>query len=215
MKWYDINGKNGVSTYNLNYELGSVMFCLGALHSQAAYGYISKSNSLENVQQCINEYKEAASCFAYIRQHISQSFSTVQVSWDMTDNALLGFENYTHGMEQLAVMKKAELSGTKPYAMAVIMFGCKKMFLDAASAFNNCGSSGFNLAQRCNILASLSEIRGYLCLVENYEANIEVDQNCGLAMGMVSECKRLIGDVNNKYGRSLTPELRQEIDSLQ
>lgn len=45
-------------------------------------------------------------------------------------------------MEQLAVMKKAELSGTKPYAMAVIMFGCKKMFLDAASAFNNCGSSG-------------------------------------------------------------------------
>jgi singapore isolate B (sub-type 7) whole genome shotgun sequence assembly, scaffold_5 len=54
-------------------------------------------------------------------------------------------------MEQLAVMKKAELSGTKPYAMAVIMFGCKKMFLDAASAFNNCGSSGFNLAQRCNV----------------------------------------------------------------
>ena len=41
VKWYDINGKNGVSTYNLNYELGSVMFCLGALHSQAAYGYIS------------------------------------------------------------------------------------------------------------------------------------------------------------------------------
>ena len=41
MKWYDINGKNGVGTYNLNYELGCVMFCLGALHSQAAFGYIS------------------------------------------------------------------------------------------------------------------------------------------------------------------------------
>lgn len=45
---------------------------------------------MENVQQCINEYKEAASCFAYIRQHLSQSFSTVQMSWDMTDNGLLG-----------------------------------------------------------------------------------------------------------------------------
>ena len=41
VKWYDINGKNGVSTYNFNYELGSVMFCLAALHSQAAYGYIT------------------------------------------------------------------------------------------------------------------------------------------------------------------------------
>ena len=49
------------------------------------------------------------------------------------------------------MMKKAELSGTKPYAMAVIMFGCKKMFLDAAAAFTNCGSSGFGLAQRCNV----------------------------------------------------------------
>ena len=35
----------------------------------------------------------------------------------------------------------------------------------------------------------ISEIRGYLCLIEHYEANIDVDQNCGLAMGMVSECK--------------------------
>ena len=49
------------------------------------------------------------------------------------------------------MMKKAELSGTKPYAMAVIMFGCMKMFLDAAAAFNNCGSSGFGYAQRCSV----------------------------------------------------------------
>lgn len=38
----------------------------------------------------MNEYKESASCFAFIRQNLSSSYTTVDMSWDMTDNGLYG-----------------------------------------------------------------------------------------------------------------------------
>ena len=43
---------------------------------------------MNEIQECMNEYKESASCFAFIRQKLSPSFSTVDMTWDMTDNAL-------------------------------------------------------------------------------------------------------------------------------
>ena len=45
---------------------------------------------MNEIQECMNEYKESASCFAFIRQKLSPSFSTVDMSWDMTDNGLFG-----------------------------------------------------------------------------------------------------------------------------
>ena len=63
----------------------------------------------------------------------------------------LQFENYTHGMEQLATVKKAELTGSKPVTKAILFYGCQKMFQDAASSFEKCGSSAFAYAQQCNV----------------------------------------------------------------
>lgn len=41
MKWYDVNGKSSVTTYNYSYEVACVMFNLAALHSQAAFNLSS------------------------------------------------------------------------------------------------------------------------------------------------------------------------------
>lgn len=75
-------------------------------------------------------------------------------------------------MEQLATVKKAELTGSKPVTKAILFYGCQKMFQDAASSFENCGSSAFAYAQQCNvgprrrcewqILAMLCEIKALM-----------------------------------------------------
>lgn len=103
-------------------------------------------------------------------------------------------------MEQLATVKKAELTGSKPVTKAILFYGCQKMFQDAASSFENCGSSAFAYAQQCNvgprrrcewqILAMLCEIKALMNRAAMYEALMNDDgDNCGLALGMVSEAR--------------------------
>ena len=45
---------------------------------------------MEHVQTAINEYKEAASCFAHLRMKVSKSYHGVIPHWDMEENTLQG-----------------------------------------------------------------------------------------------------------------------------
>ena len=103
-------------------------------------------------------------------------------------------------MEQLATVKKAELTGSKPVTKAILFYGCQKMFQDAATSFGNCGSSAFAYAQQCNvsvarpyewqILAMLCEMKALLNRAMMYEALMNDDgDNCGLALGMGEEAR--------------------------
>ena len=57
-------------------------------------------------------------------------------------------------MEQLATVKKADLTGSKPVTKAILFYGCQKMFQDAATSFGNCDSNAFAYAQQCNVSPS-------------------------------------------------------------
>ena len=48
---------------------------------------------MEHVQTAINEYKEAASCFAHLRMKVSKSYHGVIPHWDMEENTLQGVGN--------------------------------------------------------------------------------------------------------------------------
>lgn len=47
-------------------------------------------DSLTEVQVVINEYKEAANCFKYIRQVLFSNYGPDNRTWDMSEGALLG-----------------------------------------------------------------------------------------------------------------------------
>lgn len=49
---------------------------------------------LEKVQIAINEFKEAASCFANLRQVVIQPCTREKLSWDMTESGLLGVPSH-------------------------------------------------------------------------------------------------------------------------
>lgn len=91
-------------------------------------------------------------------------------------------------MSQLAVGIKAELTGTKALGKAAILFGCQKMFDDAASHFNVSGIKEY--FNRCRILSYLSKARAYLHLNEHYREKCETTRHgAGLCTGLCNEVK--------------------------
>ena len=59
--------------------------------------------NLGDVQSVINEYKEAANCFLYIRQVLFSSYGQDNKTWDMSESALLGvsfpFQKFTTSLK--------------------------------------------------------------------------------------------------------------------
>ena len=53
--------------------------------------------TLSDVQSVINEYKEAANCFLYIRQVLFSTYSQDNKTWDMSESALLGVPRFFEG----------------------------------------------------------------------------------------------------------------------
>lgn len=45
---------------------------------------------MEKVQIALDEFKEAASCYAYLRQVVIQPCSHEKITWDMLESSLLG-----------------------------------------------------------------------------------------------------------------------------
>ena len=90
------------------------------------------------------------------------------------------------------------------------MFGCQKMFDDAAAAFESSNAPNSSWATLCHVLSQFCLGNAYLYLAEYAKQRLETTSTgCGLLVGLSAEAEKVFQAILDKYKKVLSKPLTE------